>query len=341
MDKLTDMTGPYTIFDWSNFDEHSKYLLGANAEPEWIIESPLGTASNYNLHAEVGSGRMEFVALLRGLRVIIFDCAWTNGRTFHVEDGDWIRFNFSLSIDIAMHLSKTKLVNAATPSWRIINNLPGSECIEIIPPHSKTVWVTICCKPPFLSELTGIALDDMPDLLRSAILNDTHDSFHELFDFTARLNAITADIIRTDLTGGLRISYIEARSIELLCHAIDHVMHSNEEPARVHLTAADEKALHEAKRILLSQFVDPPSVTALSRRLGLNRNKLYYGFKALHATTISEFIQDLRLDEGKRLLCETDLPVSEVADRVGFRHQCNFSTAMKKRFGLTPSQFRR
>jgi AraC-like DNA-binding protein len=61
----------------------------------------------------------------------------------------------------------------------------------------------------------------------------------------------------------------------------------------------------------------------------------------LHATTISEFIQDQRLDEGKRLLCETDLSVSEIADRVGFRHQCNFSTAMKKRFNLTPSQIRR
>jgi AraC-like DNA-binding protein len=335
------MSENYTIFDWSNFNEHSKYLLGGDAEPEWIIDSPQGTASNYNLHAEVGSGRMEFVALARGLRVIVFDCAWADGRTFYVRDGDWIRFNFSLSIDIVMHLSKTKLVNAATPSWRIINNLPGSECVEIIPAHSKTVWVTICCMPPLLSDLAGITLDDMPDLLRSAILNDTHDSFHELFDFTARLNTITADIIRTELTGGLRVSYIEARSIELLCLALDYVIHSNDEPARVHLSTADEMALHEAMRILLLEFVDPPSITALSRRLGLNRNKLYYGFKALHATTISEFIQDQRLDEGKRLLCETDLSVSEIADRVGFRHQCNFSTAMKKRFNLTPSQIRR
>lgn len=74
--------------------------------------------------------------------------------------------------------------------------------------------------------------------------------------------------------------------------------------------------------------------------MGINRNKLYYGFRTQFGMTISEFVKTQRLAEGYRLLTETNLSIADVSSQVGFQYQCNFSTSMKAKYGLTPSQLR-
>jgi len=328
------------IFDWSNFQEHCEYLLGDDAEPEWIVESPLGRILSYPIEEHVGSGRMEFFEFKNGLCVFIFDCLWNEDKTFYVRDGNLVRFNFSLSIDMLMQLSASQKVNAVSPSWRIINNPPDMEVQESVAANTKMVFVTLCCTTDFLVETTGQTIENMPDLLRNAMTEDHYNSFYELFDFTSRLNAVTADIIRNKFTGGLRLSYVSARAIELLCMALNELMYADDHQTRVKLSLSDEAALTQARQILLEHYESPPTVSELSRKIGLNRNKLYYGFKAKYAMTISDFIQEQRLEKGKRLLLESDMPIIEIAKRVGFKHQCNFSTAMKRHFGIAPSKLR-
>ncbi|MBL4838793.1 MAG: helix-turn-helix transcriptional regulator [Kordiimonadaceae bacterium] len=328
------------IFNWSNFEEHTKHLLGQDIEPESITESPLGRAVLYRFDQPTGVGRMEYFDYSRDMRVMIFDCTWREAKDFHIKDGDWVRFNFSLSIDISMQLSKTKNVSPASPSWRVINNSPDEEVVESVPAGAKTIWLTICCKPALITQLTGRKIEDMPDLLKTAMTEDLYDSFYEFFDFTSRLNSITADVIRTSMTGGLRLAYVEARSVELLCLALNEIINSDGKQNKIKLSTSDKNGLEAARKILLGCYENPPTVAELGRQVGLNRNKLFYGFKAMYASTLSDFIQNQRLEKGKQLLLETDIPVIEIANRVGFKHQCDFSTAMKRHFGITPSQLR-
>jgi transcriptional regulator GlxA family with amidase domain len=46
------------------------------------------------------------------------------------------------------------------------------------------------------------------------------------------------------------------------------------------------------------------------------------------------------LRRGQELLSESAMSVQDVADLVGFRNACNFTTAFRQRIGMTPSQFR-
>ncbi|MEO0674722.1 MAG: AraC family transcriptional regulator, partial [Pseudomonadota bacterium] len=131
-----------------------------------------------------------------------------------------------------------------------------------------------------------------------------------------------------------------ARCIELLCLAIHHLTQPLDEYQPVRLTTSDRGVIEKARDLLVKDYAQAPSVSQLSKSLGVNKNKLFYGFKMLFGLTISEFIQEQRLNEGKRLLQQSELPISEIANQVGFKHQSNFATAMKKHFGMTPRQFR-
>ncbi|MBB1386053.1 AraC family transcriptional regulator [Pseudoalteromonas sp. SG45-5] len=71
------------------------------------------------------------------------------------------------------------------------------------------------------------------------------------------------------------------------------------------------------------------SVSALERR-----------FKKHLAKTPNQFINEIRLENARRLLVETQLPVSQIAYECGFSEPSYFSKQFKRLFGEIPSQVR-
>ncbi|GAU77304.1 response regulator [Fusibacter sp. 3D3] len=63
-------------------------------------------------------------------------------------------------------------------------------------------------------------------------------------------------------------------------------------------------------------------------------------FKKETGSNISEYLNDIRLQAAKGLLCETDLKLYEVGERVGIPDPHYFSRLFKKQIGITPSQYR-
>ena len=334
------MTTQLAPFSWTDIYTYGPIILGSNASVVWDIESAFGRGTSFSVDDDFASGRIEFLELDRGLRIVIFDAVWFEDQTFVVQDDDWIRFNFSLSIDMEMIFSSAQSVMVNEPSWRIINNPREAVTREIIPSNKRAVWVTVCCKSDFIEQICGKSLDDMPDFLQEALTTKYQESFYEYYEFSSRLNSITADVLRTPLSGAPRIAFIEARCIELLCYALDYILHKDVTMSNLRLSESDKSAFEKAKDILNAEFANPPTVSNLSKRIGMNRNKLYYGFKSIFGKPISEYVQEQRLEEARRLLRQTDLSITEIAHRVGYKHQSNFSASMKRHFGVTPKQFR-
>ena len=63
-------------------------------------------------------------------------------------------------------------------------------------------------------------------------------------------------------------------------------------------------------------------------------------FKQAFGQTPMQFLQARRLDEARRLLSGTDQPVTAICLAVGFESLGSFSWLFRKRFGLSPRQFR-
>jgi AraC-like DNA-binding protein len=72
------------------------------------------------------------------------------------------------------------------------------------------------------------------------------------------------------------------------------------------------------------------SVSALERR-----------FKKYLTKTPKQFINEVRLENARRLLIETDIPISQVGDETGFTDHSYFSKQFRLFFGELPSDFRK
>jgi AraC-like DNA-binding protein len=94
--------------------------------------------------------------------------------------------------------------------------------------------------------------------------------------------------------------------------------------------------------IMLSKDPSPQlTIQALAAEVGINRNKLHYGFKYVYGLTIHDFQERQRLQKAVRLLSTTHKPVKTIAALTGYCNSSRLSVLFKKTFGVTPNQFRK
>ncbi|RSK46963.1 hybrid sensor histidine kinase/response regulator transcription factor [Hymenobacter rigui] len=82
------------------------------------------------------------------------------------------------------------------------------------------------------------------------------------------------------------------------------------------------------------------TVEELAHALGFSRMQLYRKVKAVLGTSITDFIQSVRLQKACELLRDDSLSVTAVAYEVGYASHSYFSTSFKARYGVAPSEFR-
>ena len=81
------------------------------------------------------------------------------------------------------------------------------------------------------------------------------------------------------------------------------------------------------------------SIGALAAAHGVSASKLKRDFFMAYSTCVGGFITDRRLNQARRILAD-GASVSEAAYAVGYSHPGNFSTAFKRRFGISPRNVR-
>lgn len=82
------------------------------------------------------------------------------------------------------------------------------------------------------------------------------------------------------------------------------------------------------------------SLDSLSADIGLSRAAFAKRFKSLVGQPMFEYLTQLRMQHACQLLKETDLPLYDVASRVGYESDLAFTRTFKKRLGRTPTAYR-
>ena len=109
----------------------------------------------------------------------------------------------------------------------------------------------------------------------------------------------------------------------------------------VTLTASDVNAIQKAHDILTNEFCNPPTISALSKTIFLNEQKLKAGFSSRYHMSISQYTTSLKMALAENLLSTTELSIDEIAKKVGYNHSGNFIKMFKKLHGKTPLSFRK
>ncbi len=68
--------------------------------------------------------------------------------------------------------------------------------------------------------------------------------------------------------------------------------------------------------------------------------QLYRKIAALTNMTVKKFVNDIRLRRAAQILSNKNIHVSEVAYSVGFSDQSYFGKCFKRKYGMSPSEYK-
>lgn len=105
--------------------------------------------------------------------------------------------------------------------------------------------------------------------------------------------------------------------------------------------AIDDADVAAALRYIRENAFTGINVRDVLRQVPLSRRAFENRFRRMIGRTPHQEIHRLRIERVKQLLAETDLSLSEIARRSGFRHDEYLSVAFKKAVGVPPRDYRR
>lgn len=127
----------------------------------------------------------------------------------------------------------------------------------------------------------------------------------------------------------LRISVLE-----------DQVFTKNDSPRPKRQQDRKVLVVRRAEEMIRRFYSHSITVEDVAKAVYLSPNYFSSIFKEITRTTFTNFLNEVRIDEGKRLLTTTDMPIKEIVPLVGFNDYDYFNKVFKRIAGLTPAAYR-
>ena len=117
------------------------------------------------------------------------------------------------------------------------------------------------------------------------------------------------------------------------------------DPAPTSEPEAEDRKIAQDIHLLLTQtgLAKKPglTLTRLARRAGLPARSVSNAVNRVHGRNVSQYINDIRIEEACRLLRETDVSVTQAIYESGFQTKSNFNREFLRVTGSTPREWRR
>jgi AraC family transcriptional regulator, transcriptional activator of pobA len=131
-----------------------------------------------------------------------------------------------------------------------------------------------------------------------------------------------------------------AHHMGLLCVWLERQLAAGTEDAAQRRPVAAHRLAARYARLLERDFRSGMGVADYAAALNVTPTHLTRACKAASGRPAHALLQDRVLFEARRLLCETRLPVNEIARRLGFTSHAYFTRTFQHNTGETPSSFR-
>ena len=88
-------------------------------------------------------------------------------------------------------------------------------------------------------------------------------------------------------------------------------------------------------------MAEPIRTADIAAYCGKSRGGLTMEFKKQTGRTLSDFIQQQKMQEAETLLLKTEQNLSQISSLLGFSSQSHFTRVFKEVHGMTPTEFRK
>lgn len=175
-----------------------------------------------------------------------------------------------------------------------------------------------------------------------------------LFTSSNDINSKQAVFTSIDESGLIR-DYLELAVLEQAkpFRGTDMILRKITESMLVHILRNDSLSIKDASikikhddidkllDFISENYMHKITLSRLSELVGINKYYLIRLFKQKTGLSPIDYLIHVRLQEGERLLSQTDTKVSDISDMVGFHSPSHFTKTFKEANHCTPTEYRK
>ncbi len=134
----------------------------------------------------------------------------------------------------------------------------------------------------------------------------------------------------------------ELKRGSLMMYFLADMINEHTEAATGHMTYDYSGTVYvkHAVNYLTQNYHKKIKISELATYIGVNRSYLTNSFKQAMKVSPQEFLVNLRMEKALTLLKQTEQPINVVSAQVGYDDPLAFSKIFKKKYGISPRQFR-
>ncbi len=133
----------------------------------------------------------------------------------------------------------------------------------------------------------------------------------------------------------------EATSLPQLVEEISDLLYQDISSKLTIHTDQDNDYIRQAKNYILKNYNRSISLESLAEELNLNQTYVSALFKEGAGIKFKQYLTDVRIDNAKRLLRETNMNVSQIAYEVGYKNAFYFTSTFSAHEGIKPQEYRK
>ncbi len=209
-------------------------------------------------------------------------------------------------------------------------------CHHTVSKNSPLECIVIATATRNLHNLPNQEGELFSELLEQLVKPTDHYVEGPSFFMTPEMLKIVNGIFNMKYEGKARMMYFRSQITALLSHFFGQLALNKTKS----FNTQDRSRLEEVKQILSKNLDNPPSLTELSKIIGLNTTKLKKEFKEVFGVPVFKYLQNERLTTAHDMISNKSATVQEAAWHVGYDSLSSFSNAFANKFGYRPSQIR-
>ena len=157
---------------------------------------------------------------------------------------------------------------------------------------------------------------------------------------STRSSALARELFAPSLDGDVGRLLAESCALEFLARSLANVNRNGHD--RTPLLSRQERArILKVQDLLIAEPDRAYRLCDLAREAGVGVTTLKTKFPLVTGKPVFEFLRDVRLERAHAGLENEGWTVAQAGHFVGYTHQSNFSTAFRRKFGVSPSSIRR
>jgi len=248
----------------------------------------------------------------------------------------WIAFYYQLEGDMASRKCALRPLHVGTGQQNVMGDEAPVNTYTFRGQQERFSSFCLHLTPKFFTDMIACNIEWLPRHEKHLGRNEPFVMMPPGTPINLMQRTIIEQVVQCSYSGPLKKMFLEARILDLFMEQ------QAELGRRLPRMSSRERDLFYCIRDFLDQnYADPPSLLELARMFGTNDFKLKKGFRQLFGTTVFGYIAEQRLRVAQQLLTLTEQPIQEVAESVGFTNPAHFTTAFRRKFGITPSHIRR